>query len=152
MIPQGQFLGGYILTFIRLSSFLLPLSLCASFASSEIIVGIAAPFSGAALPTGEQVEFGALKAIDDLNERGGVLGQQIVSTSVDDACDGEQAAVAARNTAASHLALVLAFRFELRAELTRNLVHKPEPGVMPGLFVLCPGVAKPGNQLDCSQR
>lgn len=91
----------------RFSPVLLSFSLCASFANAEILVGIAAPLSGAALPTGEQVEFGALKAIDDLNAAGGVLGEQIVATSVDDACNGEQAAVAARQLVAEGVSFVV---------------------------------------------
>jgi len=65
-------------------------------AQAEIRIGIAGPLSGSALPVGEQQEVGANAAIAHLNEHGGVLGQQIVATSVDDACDPEQAVAAAR--------------------------------------------------------
>ena len=65
-------------------------------AQAEIKVGIAGPLSGSALATGEQQEIGALKAIDHLNESGGLLGEEIVVTSVDDACEPEQAKAAAR--------------------------------------------------------
>ena len=71
-------------------------TLAAGSARAEIKVGIAGPLSGSALPTGEQQEIGALKAIDHLNENGGVLGQEIVVTSVDDACEPNQAEAAAR--------------------------------------------------------
>jgi branched-chain amino acid transport system substrate-binding protein len=81
--------------------------LSASAASAEVLVGIAAPFSGSALPTGEQVEIGALKAINDLNANGGVLGQQIVTSSVDDACDGQQAAAAAKQLVAEGVQFVI---------------------------------------------
>ena len=65
-------------------------------AQAEIKVGIAGPLSGSALPSGEQQEIGALKAIDHLNDEGGLLGEEIVVTSVDDACEPEQAKAAAR--------------------------------------------------------
>jgi branched-chain amino acid transport system substrate-binding protein len=65
-------------------------------AQAEIKVGIAGPLSGSALPTGEQQEMGALKAFDHLNDEGGLLGEEIVVTSVDDACEPEQAKAAAR--------------------------------------------------------
>jgi branched-chain amino acid transport system substrate-binding protein len=65
-------------------------------AQAEIKVGIAGPLSGSALPTGEQQEIGALKAFDHLNDDGGLLGEEIVVTSVDDACEPEQAKAAAR--------------------------------------------------------
>jgi branched-chain amino acid transport system substrate-binding protein len=71
-------------------------TLAAGSAGAEIKVGIAGPLSGSALPTGEQQEIGALKAFDHLNENGGVLGQEIVVTSVDDACEPNQAEAAAR--------------------------------------------------------
>jgi branched-chain amino acid transport system substrate-binding protein len=65
-------------------------------AQAEIKVGIAGPLSGSALPTGEQQEAGALKAFDHLNDEGGLLGEEVVVTSVDDACEPEQAKAAAR--------------------------------------------------------
>jgi branched-chain amino acid transport system substrate-binding protein len=63
---------------------------------AEIKIGIAGPLSGSALPAGEQQEVGANSAIAYLNANGGVLGEEIVTTSVDDACDPEQAKAAAR--------------------------------------------------------
>ena len=65
-------------------------------AQAEIKVGIAGPLSGSALNTGEQQEIGAQKAIDHLNEEGGVLDQEIVVISVDDACEPRQAKAVAR--------------------------------------------------------
>lgn len=70
--------------------------LTAAAAHAEIRIGIAGPLSGSALPVGEQQEIGATAAITDLNDQGGVLGQEIVATSVDDACDPDQAVAAAR--------------------------------------------------------
>ncbi len=68
----------------------------AAAAQAEIKVGIAGPLSGSALPAGEQQEVGAQKAFDHLNDEGGLLGEGIVVTSVDDACEPEQAKAAAR--------------------------------------------------------
>jgi branched-chain amino acid transport system substrate-binding protein len=67
-----------------------------SAAQAEIKVGIAGPLSGSSLPAGEQQEIGALKAFDHLNDKGGLLGEEIIVTSVDDACEEEQAKAAAR--------------------------------------------------------
>lgn len=83
------------------------LFLSVTIASAEVRVGIAAPFSGPALPTGEQLEVGALKAFADLNAKGGVLGEQIVTSSVDDACDAEQAVAAARQLVAEEVQFVV---------------------------------------------
>ena len=63
---------------------------------AEIKVGIAGPLSGSTLTSGEQQEIGALKAIDHLNKKGGVLGKKIVAISVDDACEPGQAKAVAR--------------------------------------------------------
>ena len=65
-------------------------------AQAEIKVGIAGPLSGSAHGGGEQQEIGALKAFDHLNDSGGLLGQEIVVISVDDACEPNQAEAAAR--------------------------------------------------------
>ncbi len=76
-------------------------------AQAEIKVGIAGPLSGSALPNGEQQEIGALKAFDHLNDQGGLLGEEIVVTSVDDACEPEQAKAAARKLVSEGVILVV---------------------------------------------
>ncbi len=65
-------------------------------AQTEIKVGIAGPLSGSSLAIGEQQEVGAQKAFQHLNDRGGLLGKEIVVTSVDDACEDRQAIAVAR--------------------------------------------------------
>jgi branched-chain amino acid transport system substrate-binding protein len=81
--------------------------LAISTAHAEIKIGIAGPLSGSALPVGEQQEVGANAAIRDLNDNGGVLGQEIVATSVDDACDPEQAEAAARQLVSEEVVFVV---------------------------------------------
>ena len=54
---------------------------------AEILVGIANPLSGITLNLGEQAEVGTQAAVDHLNEAGGVLGQEIIAISMDDACE-----------------------------------------------------------------
>ncbi len=65
-------------------------------AQAVIKVGIAGDLSGSALTAGEQQEIGALMAIKHLNIKGGLLGEQIVAISVDDACERQQAKAVAR--------------------------------------------------------
>ena len=67
-----------------------------SVAQAEIKVGIAGPLTGSAFTVGEQQEFGVQVAIDHLNDEGGLLGEKIVSISVDDACLPRPAEAAAR--------------------------------------------------------
>ena len=63
---------------------------------AEILVGIAKPLSGITLNLGEQAEVGTQAAVDHLNEAGGVLGQEIIAISMDDACEPRQAKAVAR--------------------------------------------------------
>jgi branched-chain amino acid transport system substrate-binding protein len=63
---------------------------------ADILIGIASPLSGSTLNLGEQQEIGALAAVDQLNEAGGVLGQEIIAISMDDACEPRQAKAVAR--------------------------------------------------------
>ena len=65
-------------------------------AHAEIKVGIAGPLSGSTLTLGEQQEVGAQKAFEHLNDKGGLLGQEIIVISVDDACETLQAKAVAR--------------------------------------------------------
>jgi len=65
-------------------------------AQTEIKVGIAGPLSGPSLANGEQQEVGAQKAFEHLNDKGGLLGKEIVVISVDDACEDRQAKAVAR--------------------------------------------------------
>ena len=48
-------------------------------AQAEIKVGIASPLSGSSLNAGEQQEIGAQKALEHLNDKGGLLGNKISS-------------------------------------------------------------------------
>jgi len=65
-------------------------------AQTEIKVGIAGPLSGSSLNAGEQQEVGAQKAFEHLNDKGGLLGKNIVVISVDDACEPRQAKAVAQ--------------------------------------------------------
>jgi hypothetical protein len=61
-----------------------------------------------------------------------------------------QAAFHAIKRAARDIALVFTIGSELRVAAAGKLVYKPEPGVMPGLFVLCSGITQPGDELNGS--
>ena len=76
-------------------------------ASAEIAVGIAGPLSGTVALNGEQQDLGAQRAILDLNEAGGQLGEQVTIVSVDDACDVDQAIAAANQLVAAKVNVVI---------------------------------------------
>jgi branched-chain amino acid transport system substrate-binding protein len=74
---------------------------------AEIKVGIAGDLSGSTLTSGEQQEIGALKAIDHLNDKGGLLGEKIVAISEDDACKPQQAKAVARQMVSEGVVFVV---------------------------------------------
>ena len=76
-------------------------------AQAEIKVGIAGPLSGSSLNLGEQQEIGAQKALEHLNDKGGLLGKEIVVMSVDDACEPRQAKAAARQLVSEGVVFVV---------------------------------------------
>jgi len=76
-------------------------------AHAEVKVGIAGDLSGSALTAGEQQEIGALKAIGHLNDKGGLLGEEIVAIPVDDACERQQAKAVARQLVSEDVVFVV---------------------------------------------
>jgi branched-chain amino acid transport system substrate-binding protein len=79
----------------------------APFAQAEIRIGVAAPLTGAMAWAGEQARAGAYMALDDLNERGGVLGEPLAGVLVDDFCDPDQAVAAANKLVADGVPVVV---------------------------------------------
>lgn len=76
-------------------------------ARADILLGVAGPLTGANAYLGEQEQLGAEAAVADLNAAGGVLGQQLRLTILDDACDPGQAAAAAKSLAEAGVAAVV---------------------------------------------
>ena len=66
-----------------------------SSASAEILISTAGPMTGQYASFGEQMKRGAEMAVNDLNAKGGVLGQKVAFTTGDDACDPKQAVAVA---------------------------------------------------------
>ena len=62
----------------------------ASAARADITIGLVAPLTGPVAAYGDQVRNGAQAAVDAINEKGGVLGEQLVLQLVDDAGDPKQ--------------------------------------------------------------
>lgn len=73
-------------------------------ADAEILIGTAVPL--VADFQGEQILRGVEMAVADLNEAGGVLGEEVRLLSIDDNCDAEQGAAAARALVARRVAFV----------------------------------------------
>ena len=105
-----------------------------------IPIGIAAPLTGPIAAVGQEISRGAALAIEQINERGGVMGRRLVPVLQDDACTpigGEQAArkmVAERVVAALALTCAGAFfrseEFYAQANIpvlvpTLGVAHQP---------------------------
>ena len=76
-------------------------------ACADILLGVAAPFSGPFEYGGEQWQRGVELAVTELNAAGGLVGQEVVLDIADDYCDAEQAMVAARKLVADRVAAVI---------------------------------------------
>jgi branched-chain amino acid transport system substrate-binding protein len=78
-----------------------------SDARAEIRIGVATPLTGPYAWNGEQTRAGADQAVQDLNARGGVLGEPLTTVLVDDYCDPDQALAAAHKLVAEGVPFVV---------------------------------------------
>src|ERR671918_2444002 len=85
-------------------------ALTAGAAQAEIVIATAGPITGQYAIFGDQMKRGAEMAVKDLNEAGGVLGEQLVLKVGDDACDPKQA-VAVANQMVNEGVVFMAGRF-----------------------------------------
>ena len=67
----------------------------APLAHAEIVIGLIAPLTGPVAAYGDQVKNGAQVAVDQINENGGILGEQVVLKLADDAGEPKQGVSAA---------------------------------------------------------
>jgi branched-chain amino acid transport system substrate-binding protein len=79
----------------------------ASLGHAEVRIGVATALTGPFAWTGEQTRVGAVKAVEDLNAAGGILGQSLEPVLVDDFCDPDQAIAAARKLVAEGVPFVV---------------------------------------------
>jgi branched-chain amino acid transport system substrate-binding protein len=75
-------------------------------ARTETLVGLSTPLTGPYAWIGEAPPVGTQLAIADVNAAGGVLGEPLQLVVVDDACDPEQALLAARKLVSDGVAVV----------------------------------------------
>jgi branched-chain amino acid transport system substrate-binding protein len=106
-------------------------------AQTEIKVGIAGPLSGRAAVPGEQQEVGAQKAIEHLNNKGGVLGKKIVAISLDDACEPRQAKAVARQLVSEGVVLVVGHGCSATSLAVSKIYEEA------GIIMISPGSTNP---------
>lgn len=71
------------------------LAAAGSASANTIKIGIPQPMTGPATQYGDQIQAGALTAIDAINAAGGVKGKQLEPLLIDDGCEPKQAVPAA---------------------------------------------------------
>ena len=76
-------------------------------AQADILIGVAAPLSGPNAVMGSDTLQSIIMAVTDLNDTGGLLGQQIRVITADDYCDPQQAVAAAHKLVDARVALVI---------------------------------------------
>ncbi len=94
-------------------------------ASADILIATAGPMTGQYASFGEQMKRGAEMAVNDINAKGGVLGQKLVLTVGDDACDPKQA-VAVANKFVSEKVKFVAGHFCSGSSIPASQVYTEE--------------------------
>ncbi|MCU0605604.1 MAG: ABC transporter substrate-binding protein, partial [Desulfobacterales bacterium] len=75
--------------------------LAADAAMAQIKVGIMVPTTGSEATYGKDMENAIKMAVDEINAKGGVLGQKFTTVTADDGCDPQMATAAASKLVAS---------------------------------------------------
>jgi branched-chain amino acid transport system substrate-binding protein len=88
-------------------SIVLAAALSSRSAAAELLIGVAGPMTGPQSWFGEQYLRAAELAIEDLNAKGGVLGQRVRFIGGDDFCDPDQAVAAARKLVSDGVVFVV---------------------------------------------
>lgn len=76
-------------------------------ARGEILIGVPIPMTGEMAWSGELGQLGAAQAADEVNRKGGLLGQSVELVLLDDACDDAQGEAAARLLVDRRVAVVI---------------------------------------------
>jgi len=92
-----------------LLAFLL-LSIPSFVKAEDIKIGVAGPMTGGLAAFGEQIQHGAQIAIEEINAKGGLLGQKLKLIAEDDACDPKQAHDVASKMVSQKVAVVFGHR------------------------------------------
>lgn len=97
----------------------------ATAAKADIVISTVGPMTGQYAAFGEQMKRGAEAAIEDINAKGGVMGQKLKLEVGDDACDPKQAVAVANQMASKKVALV-AGHFCSGSSIPASEVYKEE--------------------------
>jgi branched-chain amino acid transport system substrate-binding protein len=76
-------------------------------AEADQVIAVVAPMTGLQAANGTDFTGGVELAVDDINAKGGILGQKLTYSAVDDACDPDQAEAAAQQIVSKPPVLVV---------------------------------------------
>lgn len=111
--------------------------LMAGPAWADIKIATAGPMTGQYASFGEQMKGGAEQAVEDINAAGGVLGEKLVLSVGDDACDPKQA-VAVANQFAGEGVVFVAGHFCSGSSIPASQVYSEE-----GIVQISPASTNP---------
>jgi branched-chain amino acid transport system substrate-binding protein len=111
--------------------------LTAGAAQADITIATVGPITGQYAIFGDQMKRGAEMAVKDLNEAGGVLGEQLVLEVGDDACDPKQA-VAVANQMVNAGVIFVAGHFCSGSSIPASAVYNEE-----GILQISPASTNP---------
>ncbi len=106
-------------------------------AQADITIATAGPMTGQYASFGQQMKAGAEMAVKDINEAGGVLGQQLKLEIGDDACDPKQA-VAVANQMVNKGVVFMAGHFCSGSSIPASAVYDEE-----GIIQISPASTNP---------
>jgi branched-chain amino acid transport system substrate-binding protein len=112
-------------------------AISAGAAQAEIVIATVGPMTGQYAVFGEQMQKGAQQAVKDLNEAGGVLGEELVLRVGDDACDPKQA-VAVANQMINEDVVLVAGHFCSGSSIPASQVYNEE-----GILQISPASTNP---------
>jgi branched-chain amino acid transport system substrate-binding protein len=112
-------------------------ALSAGAAQADTVIATAGPMTGQYAIFGDQMKRGAEMAIKDLNEAGGVLGEQLVLEVGDDACDPKQA-VAVANQMVNAGVIFVAGHFCSGSSIPASAIYNEE-----GILQISPASTNP---------
>ncbi|MEQ9642677.1 MAG: branched-chain amino acid ABC transporter substrate-binding protein [Alphaproteobacteria bacterium] len=108
-----------------------------SAAKADIAIAAAGPMTGQYATFGQQLKVGAEQAVADINAAGGVLGQKLVLSIGDDACDPKQA-VAVANDMVGKGVVFMAGHFCSGSSIPASQVYEEE-----GILQISPASTNP---------
>ena len=105
--------------------------------AENIVIGVAVPKTGISASFGDQMIKGTQAAIDEINEKGGVLGKKLQIIVSDDHSDPRDAVSVANQLAAKRISLVIG-HFDSSASIAASSVYNEE-----GMLEISPATTNP---------